>query len=198
MKKLTVYDFLRAGHVKRWHIINTVNQQTVAEHSFLVAIIAMELYNEMVGVDPNDDNSIKEFNALVMGAIFHDIAEIKLGDLPTPSKQLFKQFYGDDMFDKIEETIFPEMPYTGHGELGTELRKIIKMADTIEAVHWIYENGVGAHAKVVADKSWDLLADRVREYSMGGGGDDWYTSVNKILMALGMPYINRDHAVSPP
>lgn len=75
---LSVRDRLRAGHVSRWHIVNAVREQSLAEHSFNVAIIAMELA-ERLGFEQWSDR-------VAVVALLHDIDEVVEGDIPASAK----------------------------------------------------------------------------------------------------------------
>jgi 5'-deoxynucleotidase len=73
---LTVYEQLRACHVKRWHIVQTSREQTLAEHSFAVAVIAGSLaaamrWNGLL----QDSGKLK----LLQWALAHDIIEVRTG-----------------------------------------------------------------------------------------------------------------------
>ena len=49
-------DMMRAQHVKRFHIVNTTKSQSVAEHSFNVALIARAIAIKMGFDSENIDN----------------------------------------------------------------------------------------------------------------------------------------------
>ena len=193
---LTLYDFLRAGHVKRWHIINTAASQSIAEHSYLVAIIAMHLCKDMGG-------ELAEQQECAVWALFHDAVEIRTGDIPTPAKKLMRQVDYEkpadnpDIFERIDMLLMPEAPFIGGGEPSENVLRCVKMADVIEAAHWIRENGMGRHAQIVAEKNWRAVEDLVERYSKETAVD-WYGPVNKVLMALGMPYVSQEERISPP
>jgi 5'-deoxynucleotidase len=199
---LSLYDFLRAGHVKRWHIINTAASQSIAEHSYLVAIIAMHLCKDMGG-------ELVEQQECAVWALFHDAVEIRTGDIPTPAKKLIRQvdYYkdmdisadqsGPDVFERLDTLLMPEAPFIANGEPAEDVVRCVKMADVIEAAHWIRENGLGRHAQIVADKNWRAVEDLVAKYSTETE-IDWYGPVNKVLMALGIPYVSQEERVSPP
>jgi 5'-deoxynucleotidase len=186
-KKLSLYDFLRMGHVKRWHNVNVTREQTLAEHSAMVAIIALQLFESL-------DLSVKTHEAqlrVVVGALFHDAPEIVTGDFPTPGKKYIREFSKDsEIFDRIDNDLMPVIPYVG-GILEGGLAAIVEVADAIEAVHWISENGAGVHAEIVRQANRRKLETLVHEYDM-------YEPVNEILMAMNMPYIHRDSRISPP
>lgn len=205
---LTLYDYLRAGHVKRWHIVNTTAQQSIAEHSYLVAIIAMHLHRD---VDPMCDmNDVQETGIY---ALFHDAPEIRTGDIPTPAKKLLREIerltpepnlgpMEPDLFERLDIRLMPRCPFTREGEVSDVSIQCVKMADAIEAAHWIRENGAGRHAEIVTAGCWRRVEDLVHKYTTGGDGEysmaDWYPPVNKVLQALGMPYISREERISPP
>lgn len=191
---LTLYDYLRAGHVKRWHIVETIRPQSIAEHSFLVTIIALHLHWRL----GHDGCSLHDQRMLVLGSLFHDAPEVRTGDVPSHSKGIIRSFADDaKIFDRIDEVLMPSVPYTGDEQFPTHLHRYIKMADTIEAAHFIREQGVGAHAATVAAKNWEAVQKLVAEYSELFN-QDWYGPVNEVLMALGMPYISREERISPP
>jgi 5'-deoxynucleotidase len=182
---LSLYDYLRAGHVKRWHIVNTATQQSIAEHSYLVSIIAMHLA-KLMGC------TAEHVMQTGIRALFHDITEIRTGDIPTPAKKMIK---GIDplIFDRIESYLMPDNPYSATQNSTDEAASdlCIKLADAIEAAHWIRENGLGRHAAIVADGCWRRVEQLTQEA-------ECYEPVNEVLMALGMPYILREEKVSPP
>jgi hypothetical protein len=110
---LSIQDKLRASDVKRWHVVATKKTQSLAEHSFNVGIIAMEILKRF----GEPENWAGEVARL---ALLHDIHEVREGDVPTPAKD--KPSYD------FSGTITPGM--------------IVKMADTIEAFHFIRDNQI--------------------------------------------------------
>lgn len=190
---MSLYDFLRMGQVKRWHIINTSASQTLADHSYLVTVIALHLFDRMVGVKDDESGALR----VVVGALFHDAAEVRTGDPPSPSKRLFRDVGGQDLFRKIEDALLPAgVPYLRERP-APAIADFIKMADVIESAHWISENGVGAHAHKVAELNRRNLEELVHTLSTATRVD-WYGPVNEVLMALGMPYISKEERISPP
>ena len=190
---MTLYDFLRAGHVKRWHIVNVVRDQTMADHGYMVALIALNLFDQQVGVRDDLEGTLR----LLLAALFHDSTEIRTGDLPTPGKNLIREFVGDpEFFDKLEFEIMPEIPYL-KGHISAALEMFVKMADAIEAAHFIRENGAGRHAEIVAGGCWRRVEDLTAKYTELTGVD-WYEAVNKVLSALGMPQLYKEARISPP
>lgn len=192
--RLKFYDFMRAGHVKRWHIINTVRNQTLAEHGYLVTIIALELYRLIVGGDRERDS--EEILQLIMGAMFDDAPEIRYGDYPTPAKSYLQDKVPFPIFKAMDDDLMPEIPYIG-GRIPGRLLPFIKMADAIEAAHWIHENKAGIHADIVAKGCARRMMELVDKFSRETN-TDWYEPVNKVLMELGMPYVSQSLRQTPP
>lgn len=183
------YELARASHIKRWHIVNTAQQQNLAEHQYNVAVIGLELHKLLCREDPHPN--------FILGLLFHDVAEIRYGDIPTPGKQFISNIVDTNpnelpLFERMDHTLVPRTPYSPSYTGQTEKSfQIIKMADTIEAAWWIRENGVGAHAKVVADKCWAAV---VKLTTLNG----WHIEVNEVLQKLGMPYVSKDISILPP
>lgn len=196
--RLTFYDFARIGHIKRWHNVNTVREQTVAEHCFMVVMIVLELYQQLVGFDAPPLQDHQEALKLVIGALFHDAPETAAGDSPTPAKRLLTEITGDpDLFKKLDAKLMPELPYIG-GTLAPNLERIIEMADSIEAAHWIRDNGAGYHAEVVKAGVRRRMEDRVEKFHLEEPNAGWYQAVNNVLSHLGMPFVHRESRLSPP
>lgn len=205
MKPLTLYDYLRVGHVKRWHNVNTIRDQTVAEHSFMVAIIALDLMNTIMGLDKAAaESSMPKIAALLMAAIFHDMPEVVIGDPPTPAKRFMRDFTGDpEIFTRMDKALMPGVPYVSNcgGEpmaWPASVVSFVNMADKIEAAHWITENGAGKHAQIVATANWRNVEDLVEKYDTEGPDAGWYEAVNRVLMALGMRYVHKQSRITPP
>ncbi len=84
-------------HIRRWGLMRNVEPENLHEHSWQVAVVAhllSSLRNERFGgqVDPN---------AVSVLALFHEVGEAVVGDLPTPIK-----YYNDairDAFARIEQ-----------------------------------------------------------------------------------------------
>lgn len=183
VEPLSFYEVARTSHIKRWHIVNTSSQQNLAEHSYNVTMIGLELYTRVLGVPPTAE--------FILSLLFHDSAEIRYGDIPTPGKSFMRDFVEDkSLFSSMDDSIMPCIPYSNsiHDPSGEEF---VKLADLIEAAWWIRENGVGAHAKVVADKCWQAVVEFVHRRG-------WYDACNAVLSDLGMPTINKGQRVTPP
>jgi hypothetical protein len=140
---LDIQDILRAHSVKRWVIVSTTRDQSLAEHTFNVVMIARAIAKKY-GID--DDNIIK-------AALEHDLDEIINGDIPTPTKErLFnstKQLYS-----------------SGHNrDLSEPEYIIIKAADMLDAIWFLSDYGVGRHSANVTDyllNKWGDFTAKIR------------------------------------
>lgn len=73
-------------HVPRWSIIRTIRQQSVAEHSYYVALYATFISQFL-------EMRIKDQMYVTQLALVHDFDEMMTGDLPTPYKANIKAMY---------------------------------------------------------------------------------------------------------
>jgi 5'-deoxynucleotidase len=192
---LSLYDYLRVSHIKRWHNVNTVRQQTVAEHSYMVALIALDLFNYIVGVKDDESGAFH----MLIAAMFHDTPEVASGDTPTPAKRLIREITGvPEIFDKIDKRLMPTLPYINVNRVVPALEDFIKMADAIEGYHFIHDNGAGTHAQIVISGARRKMEDMVEKLYNDTEGGEWYQAVNRVLTALGLPYVHRESRISPP
>lgn len=145
---LTTAEQLRACHVRRWHIVQTSREQTLAEHSFAVAVLAGSLAAAM------QYKGLMHHTLqlrLLQHSLSHDLIEVRTGDMPTPFKRFLEQVAGPGIVEKAEDLVDSEHMGAMRQVKGSEIETIVKLADMIEAIYFLQDNGVGAHAKVVLD-----------------------------------------------
>jgi putative hydrolases of HD superfamily len=83
---------IETGHLKRtkragWWIAGVRDPESVAEHSFRVGVIAYVLAL-MEGADPHRAATL---------ALFHDLPEVRLGDLPSTAKRFVQTASAEDV-----------------------------------------------------------------------------------------------------
>lgn len=141
-------DLLALSHVPRWSNVRHSPPQSVADHSFRVAVIYLELCARIGGKRPS-------LEALTR-AIQHDAAEAYTGDIP-----------GDFKREVKEELRAAEAKLglaLGEEPLEREIY-LIKLADKIEGYTFICLNGIGPHA----DRIKKIMKDELIELA----GVDW-------------------------
>jgi 5'-deoxynucleotidase YfbR-like HD superfamily hydrolase len=111
----------RLSTIKRWGIVKTIQQQSVAEHCFNVQRICMRLAPLFY---ITESTSLHE---LSMAALHHDDLESLTGDIPSTAKSYVtvnKQVVDAD----------PQMWYTRASD---EIKAIVKLADMLEMYHFM-------------------------------------------------------------
>ena len=129
---LTTAEQLRACHVRRWHIVQTSREQTLAEHSFAVAVIAGTLAAAMHYKGLMHDR-LKL--ALLQHALAHDLIEVRTGDMPTPFKRFLEKAGGAGIVEKAEDLVDSDHSGAMRQVAGTEIETIVKLSDLIEAIY---------------------------------------------------------------
>lgn len=143
--KTPVDRMLDAQYTKRWSLVGTDTENTVATHSFNVAVIAMAIRRKMFNTLHISEADVCYF------ALLHDIKEVYTGDIPTPTKVKMRAAGFDP------ETFDPEVP--DENQPPPEIKAIIKLADLIDNSIFIAEHGTGTRARVAAAEVSRRLAD---------------------------------------
>jgi 5'-deoxynucleotidase YfbR-like HD superfamily hydrolase len=105
-----------AGRVKRWHAFPIIGEQTVADHSWGVALIVAEIAEEHLNMN------------LMKAALLHDAAEMFTGDVPYGAKRKWPQL-GEMLKEceyEMERKLGIDFFLTG------EQSEILKWADMFE------------------------------------------------------------------
>lgn len=92
---------------------------------------------------------------VVMYAMYHDLAEAVIGDMPTPTKDKLG-ILGRGHLEMVERQVCFN-PGTTFSEA------VVKWADMVEALTFIRENGMGRHATRVRTKLALRLLDGLDE-----------------------------------
>ena len=132
-------EYRMLSFVERWAIAPRLHRQTVAEHSFFVALYASEICL-LLGMGPLAHSQVLHY------ALRHDAFEAWTSDIPGPAKRsLVGLGAQDDYHDKFARTMGEE--YLGAIELGNatlvypsgkcRVRDIIKIADIIDSLFFL-------------------------------------------------------------
>lgn len=128
-------DLLDLSHVRRWQTHPVAKDQSVAEHSYRVCIIALMIYEAM----PISSGNKWPFEARLMRwALVHDGPEVKTGDLPNPAKRII----GREAWRKLEFAACPWYEAEVPPEPSLE-SVLVGLADTLEALSWLKRYGTG-------------------------------------------------------
>ena len=152
-------DLYRANDVKRWQIVKTLRSQSVAEHSWSVAMIAWRICDEL-GCEA------KVVTEVIQWALVHDVAEVLTGDIATPVKVYLKKDGCGDAFAKLEEKI-TDCINVGNAP-SEQVHRIVKLADILEAVAFLNDNGIGIHAGEVRHRLEEKLTELAQKWEMYG------------------------------
>jgi 5'-deoxynucleotidase YfbR-like HD superfamily hydrolase len=158
---MNVQDWYRLYQVKRFHMIRTNHSQSVAEHSYLVTAIAMEIANRM---EINDTNIIK-------CAILHDRHEVITGDIPTQVK--------NDDNRRLEHEVDQEV-LTLLERMNSTERAIVKLADIMEGIVFLSKEITDAHGRRVMDYLYEVLNQNLAKHNM----PSLTRTVNEVLTDL--------------
>jgi 5'-deoxynucleotidase len=180
---LTTYEQLRACHVRRWHIVQTTREQTLAEHSFAVSVIAGSLAARMrwTGLLHPDKKLM-----LLQYALAHDLIEVRTGDMPTPFKKYLQMVGGLQILDRANELVDAEQASVDRMVKGTEVEMFVKIADMVEAIFFLQDNGTGMHAENVLAELLYLLATLVDTYSKMYPHFEVVTAVREVCRDIGI------------
>lgn len=130
-----IADINRLSYIGRWQILgNSIRRQSVAEHSYNVAMLIVYLFN-MKDRDPPSD--------LLVAALMHDYDEIYTGDLPAGFKNT-KMYRNADILENVPgfppsrqyklDGINPFYSITIEGKtVNWSYQDLIKLMDMLEA-----------------------------------------------------------------
>jgi 5'-deoxynucleotidase YfbR-like HD superfamily hydrolase len=163
---MNISDVKRATWVKRWTIVRTLREQNIAEHSFMVAMIAMEL-TKRIGFPADEGGGLQGAleGELLRWALWHDMAEVFTGDIPTPTKIRLKCAVGDAL-DGIEDLVAPEVAEIKKSTSDHVIR-VVKVADYLEAISFLQDNGGNDDAAEVKHTLMGQLAAYVDGWNSG-------------------------------
>lgn len=142
---MLIDEKMRVSHVKRWQIVRTAREQTLAEHLYRVWLLVRE-FGPRVGLSPDEVRAAENF------ALLHDLPEIKTGDIATPVKSMLPPL------DHIESA-FSHEHLDAMASCTRKSLKLVKLCDLIEAATFLAVEAVGQHAMQVGDE----IGERIRK-----------------------------------
>ncbi len=149
--EMSLKDVYRAMDTKRWQIVKTARAQSVAEHSYMVAMISMFIM-EIMGIEDKSE--------VLRLAMCHDLSEVYTGDLATPLKRM-----GGETLKKVLSDFESRVYVAGESikSDNTMAKDIVKIADFIEALAFLSYNTMTPHGfkvfETIRQKMHDYLAN---------------------------------------
>jgi 5'-deoxynucleotidase len=184
----------RLRYIDRWSLMWNTRKESVAEHSFYVAALAHQLCtiaNEVFSRGVPTDR-------VVSLALFHDVSEVFVGDIPQPVKhnndKLRSQFHA--MEREASERLLQAAPPPLRGtyrellvEPNPELYKWVKAADLLDAyLKCVTELAAGNREFTVARQqvraSLDKLAMPEVDYFLAHMGDAFEKTLDEMALHL--------------
>jgi 5'-deoxynucleotidase len=139
-----IQQYLRkGGRVTRWHTIPTLKGETVAQHTYGVMSMLVDLCNG------------KPSSKLLIAALFHDIAEQYTGDIPATTKWHYPQ-----IAEAIKEAELDiETRMGALVELTEEEKLLLKAADMLDLCWFcLEERSLGnKHVVEVYERGLDYI-----------------------------------------
>lgn len=165
----TYPDVMRMMVIKRWGIISMTRTQSVAEHSYNVAMMALNIYN-------NSRNLGVNVERILMLALTHDLPEIHTGDIPMSLKT-------DDIKQAVKEyenAAYPKLSAFKQQSKEIELL-VVKAADIMEAITYCRRYSDDPRSNEVIQGLHDALTNLLNSIpdSMVAIRDDLKEAVDK-------------------
>lgn len=148
--------------IPRWTIVDMRRKQSVAEHSFQVALLAISLYDFMQYPVPH--NSFDRESAF-MWALDHDMDEIRSGDIPAPIKIEVERLAPGVLDQAVENMMSSSLPTyltRKRGVKNSYPYDLVKIADKVEEVRYNNEHGYDEKADAALVDGLRLLGERFR------------------------------------
>lgn len=180
--KAQIETVMRFHAVKRWHMIDTTRQQTLAEHSANVAALAFGI---SATCPEAYFGSPKE---LLAAALFHDMEEVFVGDIPSHTKP-----YLQPDLEKLEVRLLPRVWQIHAGS--RDAKYLIKLCDLADGIRFIRLHGVDVtarHAREGLEEQLSAMATVITR-NKGVGGLNWPQEVYKHVMEWIMFYAYENH-----
>jgi len=168
-------NLINLSHVKRWGIVPTLHQESVAEHSFRVAAISEYLADELAASNPDIDRL-----GLLRMALTHDLEECYTGDIPAPAKRLFDNH---GILDRAMESLneFETEAQENHARE----RFIVKVSDLLDALWSMRVFGIAPYSTQIVERITNALeAKKGEAVKVGFGRNEFGVAMMQAVFML--------------
>lgn len=143
---LSLDDIINTSHLRRWHMVAVSREQTLAEHQYLVAMMATKVLLECAHHAHPNLAAIQR--QVLEEALLHDVHEISSGDQPANPIALERQsamLQGLDLPHMIQKDYwvqkFERRELPPPGWTPAAVVRFVKVADSFEALTYYALHG---------------------------------------------------------
>lgn len=115
------------SHVFRWGTSRAIHRQSVADHSYYVAIYSDQIATQ---IDWQGDRA-----ALMRYALWHDVEETVTGDIVGPVKRVIKSSSLSTLATDHLYQRFPDGEWLKPDD--QDIKKIVALANVVEEIFWL-------------------------------------------------------------
>lgn len=130
---MNIREILRTAHVTRWHTVRTHRQQNLAEHHYLVTMIARDMARIIGMTDP------EMLQMLTDWCMVHDTPEVLTGDVLPPTKLMIKKYIDISVIEDQTSTAYARLRASVHA---SPVGGVAKLADLMESIVFLHNEGV--------------------------------------------------------
>lgn len=159
-----MYNFFaylsRMKLIRRWSLMRSVQPENIQEHSHQVAVIA----HALAEIDNLRFGGENDCGQIVLLALYHDVGEVIIGDLPTPVKYFNPEI--KDSYSTIEDIAKDKLLSMLPADLHAQYRpymspdkrsksyQLVKAADKLSAyIKCLEETSVGNGEFLLAERT---------------------------------------------
>ena len=138
----------KGGATQRWHTKQPVRSQSVAEHSFHAALLAMALWGENASA------------ALLRWCLTHDLAEFVVGDVPSPTRRALPEL--EQSYRHAERLVEEALGVERYTQLPPDDAIRAKLLDLLEVVFYAGEQvrlGQRTDFAPIMQQAWNWVKD---------------------------------------
>lgn len=162
-------------NVWRWSIVNMPRRQSVAEHSYLVTVLGLCLYDQCM-----IQHSLIERAGFITYLMQHDAEEALLGDIPATVKEVMER-RSPGIINQIKRDMGAEVRQA-HAFDKTPLKFLAKIADYAEAFKFVIENHGPDHvAEFLSEHLRTTIEEGMKKHAHSVHWDKLKSTVNEFI-----------------